>query len=129
MNQHMPSPAPDPAEESAPQAIARLRSVLALVEEMAGGAPRGRVVIDDSALDEISALTLSNAIASSVTRRRFDALARETAAFAAAGLAALMHHRERGGSDCAPAAARLAAEMRRSISAMAAMLRAAPRRY
>lgn len=100
--------------------IARLRGILALVERM--GAGDNDAAPSEQALDEAARLTMAYADAPAVSRRRFDALAEDTTAYAAAGIAALMRAR---GSDGARSAARLLAhEMRRSIAALAAILRA-----
>jgi hypothetical protein len=100
--------------------IASLRGILALVERM--GAGDTDPTPSDEALDEAARLSAAYADAPAVSRRRFDALAEDTTAYAAAGIAALMRAR---GSDGARSAARLlAGEMRRSIAALAAILRA-----
>jgi hypothetical protein len=116
-------------EAEAAHALVRLRGVLALVERMAGGfeaASHEAAWIDQQALDEGATLALHYANASSIARRRFDALAAEAAGFAAAGLAALIQHKQRSGRECVSAARKLADEMRRSINAMANILAASP---
>lgn len=108
-------------DDDAISALARLRGALALVERMGEGAaalPRGAMTFDQQALDDGAMLALAYANASSVARRRFDALASEAAAFAAAGIRALIQYKDRTGEDCAPAARQLADEMSRSIAAM-----------
>lgn len=120
-------PAGDEAE--AAHALVHLREVLALVDRMAGdrhGASARSASSDQ--LEEGAALALGYANAPSIARRRFDALASEAAGFAAAGLGALIQHKERTGTDCAPAAQQLADEMRRSIDAMTIMIAPSPRR-
>lgn len=99
---------PAPAEQ-----IAQLRAIHALVDELAGNAPErvGAVADIDRLYDR----------ASSIAQRRFDALAGETAAYAAAGLSALIAGRSAGGM-VAGAAAHLARAMARSIRRMEALL-------
>ena len=109
-------------DDEAGRALAHLRAVLALVEGMAGINRAPPPTMDESALEASAALALAYANAPSIARRRFDALTVEAASFAAAGLAALLRHRERTGRDCAPAAARLAQEMRNSIAAIEGLL-------
>jgi hypothetical protein len=118
-------------EAEAAHALVRLRGVLALVERMAGGtdaAAQEAAWIDQQALDDGAALALGYASAPSIARRRFDALAAEAAGFAAAGLSALIQHKQRTGGECATAARELADEMRRSIDAMERIIAATPRR-
>src|SRR5688572_28420487 len=107
-------------ETDAANALLRLRGVLTLVEEMANGSepvePATR--IDQRRLDEAASLALAYANASSVARRRFDALAGEAAGFTAAGLAALIQHKQRMGRDCPAGARQLATDMQQSIEAM-----------
>ena len=99
--------------------IAQLRHVLALVEELAGRGTSQRC--PDAALAEgadISGIYLN---ALPIVRRRFDALAAETAAWSAAGVEALL----RAGDLRAPAAARqLADELQRSLTDLLKLLRA-----
>jgi hypothetical protein len=118
-------------EADAAHALRRLRDVLTLVEHMTGEteAAIGRPAIDHQALDDGAAVALAYANAPSVARRRFDALAGEAAGFAAAGLDALIRHKQRTGSDSIAAARQLAEEMRNSIEAMASIIAApSPRR-
>lgn len=58
----------------------------------------------------------------SISRRRFDAIAAETAAFAAAGIEVLMRQRAARG-ECRVAASRLAGEMRAALGEMEALAR------
>ena len=100
--------------EPADTRLARLIEVLALVERLAG---------DGGALlatppDPVAAYAAAGPIA----RRRFDALAAETAAFAAAGIEILLRQPATGGNG-QPAAARcLAREMRAAIGELARLL-------
>jgi hypothetical protein len=117
-------------ETDAAHALLRLRSVLIMVEQMADETepletPAG---IDQQRLDEAAGLALAYANISSIARRRFDALAGEAAGFAAAGLDALIQHKQRVGRDCRAGARQLAADMRQSIAAMTQMLEAPSRR-
>ncbi|XHS02504.1 hypothetical protein ACFB49_41230 [Sphingomonas sp. DBB INV C78] len=57
-----------------------------------------------------------------ISRRRFDAIASETAAFAAAGIEVLMRQRAARG-ECRVAASRLAGEMRAALGEMEALAR------
>jgi len=128
-NQAPAHPAGDEAE--AANALIRLRGVLALVERMTA-APHhvstSTASIDQQALHDGATLALGYANAPSIARRRFDALAGEAVSFAAAGLGALLQHKQRTGDDCAPAAQQLADELRRSIDAMAIIITPASRR-
>jgi hypothetical protein len=101
--------APNPAHIDADDERHRLRAALALVEQMAGeqGAPPPGTVPGDGA---------GRTATPPIARRRFDALAGEAGAFAAAGIAALIRYRDQKGQDCAPAAAQLAREMRQALA-------------
>lgn len=120
---HSPAPSrPAGSDDGAARDMARLRSVLELIERMAGAPSDKPATIDEASLDHGARLAIAYSSAPTITRRRYDALAGETAACAAAGLAALIRHKERTGRDCAPAAAHLAEEMRRSIAMLTGML-------
>jgi hypothetical protein len=110
MTAHAPLP-PDAAVLADQRA--RLRSALTLVEQMAGESTAPSPIVEDE-----EAAAQAYAAATSVARRRFDALASEAGVFAAAGIAALLRHHEAKGKDCAPAAAQLAQDMRRALTAM-----------
>lgn len=100
---------PAPAEQ-----IAQLRAIRALVDELAGNMPDagGAAGNDiDRCYDR----------ASSIVQRRFDALAGETAAYAAIGLSALIASRG-AGHIVVGGAAHLAREMARSIRRMEMLL-------
>ena len=120
MSRHQSRTAEREQPVDAGERIARLRGILALVERM--GAGEAETAPSDQALDEAARLTLAYADAPAVARRRFDALAEDTTAYAAAGIAALM--RARGSEGARSAARLLAREMRRSIAALAAILHA-----
>ena len=125
MSRYEPFPCVDPDEAEAAHALVRLRGVLMLVEQIAGSTdPAARPSpIDQQLLNDGAAIALDYANASSIARRRFDALAGEAAAFGAAGLNALMRQKQRTGRDQA-AARQLAEEMRQSIDAMARIIAA-----
>lgn len=96
---------------------ARLHAALTLIECLAGEEP----LPGPSAEQERIAYARYCA-APSLVRRRYDALAGETASFAAAGLAALLRWKDAAGADPAPAAARLAAEMRLAIAGLGKLI-------
>ena len=92
--------------------IARLAEVLALVEEIAGRAPSSG---SELALDAAARVSAAYDCALPIVQRRFDTLASETGAWAAAGVEALVLLRERNRPSRA-AAARLADELRIALS-------------
>ena len=100
---------PAPSEQ-----VAQLRAIRSLVEELAGLAPRA---------DHPLAVDLDRRydVASPIAQRHFDALAGETAAYAEAGLSALIAGRGAGG-EISGGAAHLAREMARSIQRMETLL-------
>jgi hypothetical protein len=113
-HQAPPSPAcagPDPGRQ-----VAQLREALRLVERIAGeAAPH------DHGLDEAARISGAYDAALPVVRRRFEALAQETAIWAAAGVEALL---AAGEADPPRAAAcRLARRLDAALSEMAALLR------
>lgn len=91
-----------------------MRAIRALVDELAG-APAGGAFESDEDLDR------RYDAASPIAQRRFDALAGEVTAYAAAGLSALITGRSSGG-DVQGAAAHLAREMERSIRRMETLI-------
>jgi hypothetical protein len=97
---------------------ARLRRVLALVEEMAGSAPQP---VGDGALDEAARISAAYGCALPIVQRRFDRLAAETTASAAAGMRALLALQDRERPTRA-AAARLADELARALDRLGAIL-------
>jgi hypothetical protein len=105
--------APPPQTEPALRAEQRerLRVALMLVRQMAGMKP-------DIAPNGPEVAARAYAAATPIARRRFDALAGEAGAFAAAGIAALIRHRDARGRDCAPAAAQLADDISRALTAL-----------
>lgn len=111
-------PLPQPIE--AGRQVARLRSVLLLVEELAGGAGGDD---SDAALDESARFSSAYAHAQPIAQRRFDALADETACWAAAAVEALIAHQEAPEPPRA-AATRLAAELDQALADLARIVRA-----
>ena len=99
--------------------VAQLRQVLMLVGGIAGRRPSPSA--DDAALDEAARVSSAYGDALPVVQRRFDALAAEAAAWAAAGVEALVAASERGPAQ--HAARRLAEELERTLSDLTAMLR------
>lgn len=84
MTRHVPPPPPgDPAQ--AAQQLAQLGEILTLVETIAGRAGQ-----KGDALDRAARVAAAYDAARPVTRRRFDALAAETAGWAASGVEALL---------------------------------------
>jgi hypothetical protein len=98
--------------------IARLRHVLALVEEMAG---RSSLSPKDEVLDEAARVSAAYARALPIDQKRFDTLAAETARWAAAGVGALLKLDE-GGLPVRAAAERLAEELEKGLAALAQRL-------
>ncbi|HEY9553699.1 hypothetical protein [Allosphingosinicella sp.] len=98
--------------------IAQLRQVRHLVGQIAGRS----AVAGDSALDENARVAVAYDDAMPIVRRRFDALAAETAAWAAAGVAALIAA-GRDGEPPKAAAAMLADELDRALARLAVLLR------
>ncbi|HEY0413535.1 MAG TPA: hypothetical protein VGD66_10365 [Allosphingosinicella sp.] len=90
--------------------VAQLRQVLSLVEEIAG---RG-AVRSDADLDEAARISAAYEGAPPVGQRRFDLIAGETERWAATGVETLLELRDRD-RPYAPAAARLAEELRRAL--------------
>ncbi len=82
-----PAGAADPG-----RAVAELRHVLGLVEELAGRSPAGTA----AALDEAARIETAYANAWPIAQRRFDRLAADTAAQAAAGVEVLLALEDRG---------------------------------
>lgn len=97
--------------------LAQLRHVLELVEQIAGRARSPR----DAALDEAAWLSAAYDDAMPVVQRRFDILAAETAAWAAAGVEALLLMGEQGASSQAAAGA-LADELHCALAELARIL-------
>ncbi|WP_114954732.1 hypothetical protein [Sphingosinicella terrae] len=98
--------------------IAQLREALRLVERIAGRPPAPP---EDSLLDEAARIGDAYDRALPIVQRRFDALAGETAAWAAAGVEALLAAAET--AEPRAAAARLAAQLERALSELMSLLR------
>jgi hypothetical protein len=112
---HQPSRS-DIAEASAPvEHVARLRHVLALIEEISGCIP----ATSETALGEDARISCAYERAPPILRRRYDALAGETAAWAAAGVKALL----RDAVNPPRGAARLLAhDLRKALKRLATLL-------
>ena len=113
-HQAPPTPAtagPDPGRQ-----IAQLREALRLVERIAG-----ETRTHEGALDEAARLSAAYAAALPVVQRRFEALASESALWAAAGVEALLA----AGSEppSRTAAVRLARRLEIALGELAALLR------
>ena len=115
-HQAPPSPASSGADPG--RQVAQLREALRLVETIAG---RANPTMHDAALDEAARLSDAYERALPVVQRRFDALASETAIWAAAGVEALLA----AGEEARPraAAACLADGLDRALQEMTALLR------
>jgi hypothetical protein len=98
--------------------MAELRHVLGLVAEIAGLPGSAS---DDTHLDEAARIEAAYETAWPLNRKRFDDLAAETAAWAAAGVEALLALEERGWPTKA-AAARLAVELERALKRLGGIL-------
>jgi len=117
MSRHEPTAA-GPGFADAGERIARLHGTLAMVERI--GDPAAQAQAPEHALEQAARLSTAYGDAPAIARRRFDALADDAAAYATAGVSALMRVRASPGT---PAAARLLArELRRSIRALVAIL-------
>lgn len=115
-HQSRPSPAAPGADPG--RQVAQLREVLRLVERIAGREEAGYA---DARLDEAARVSAAYERALPVVQRRFDALAGETAAWAAAGVEALL-----AAAVAAPpraAAERLAERIERALSDLAELIR------
>ncbi len=115
MTHQAPPAAPPPGADPGRQ-LAQLREALRLVERIAG---RPDSASNEIRLDEAARVSEAYERALPVAQRRFDALAAETAIWAAAGVEALLG----GGAPSRAAAERLAASLERALSDLAAMLR------
>ena len=115
---HQPSPYALPVSAEAGQQVAQLRQVLELVERVAG---RGSPPPADAAIDEDARISSGYADALPIVRRRFDALAAEAAAWAAAGVQAIVAARDEA-EPPRDAAARLAEEIAATLRRLARTL-------
>lgn len=101
------------APPSPTQAVEELRAIHALVSDLAGAAPLAGSAPPD--------LAQRYARAAPIQRQRFDAIASETAAFAATGLSAIIAARATSDRPSG-AAAYLAKEMARAIRSLETLL-------
>lgn len=115
---HHSAPSPARAPDDPGRAAAQLRDVLGLVEEIAG---RAAPAADDGALDRAARIGAAYAAAPPIAQRRFDALAGETAAWAAAGVEALLVLQDRQ-RPARAAAERLAEELARALARLGAIV-------
>ena len=118
MTHQTPHPVAQPGADPGRQ-VAQLREAQRLVERIAG---RGGEARTDALLDEAARVSGAYDRALPIVQRRFDALAGETAGWAAAGVEALL---AAAGAGMPPraAATRLAARLDDSLNQMAALLR------
>jgi hypothetical protein len=100
--------------------VAQLRQVLALVDEIAG---RQHAPARDEGLDEAARISAAYAHAWPIVQRRFDHLAAETAAWAAAGVETLLRLSD-GARPAGAAAAVLGESLRRALRSLAGIVRA-----
>lgn len=103
----------DPDAGSRLAQLAELEALVARIADVAPPAAHGA-----AALDRDARLSTAYDDASPIVRKRFDALAQETALWAAAGVEALLH----GSGAPAAAAVQLRAELAMARSRLAAML-------
>ena len=115
-HQSPPTPAASGADPG--RQIAQLREALRLVEEIAGRAGRHD---RDAILDEAAQVSGAYDRALPVVQRRFDALAAETAGWAAAGVEALLAAAQAGSARAA--ADRLAVRLERALAEVVGLLR------
>jgi hypothetical protein len=113
---HQAPPSPAPAGPDPGRQIAQLREALRLVERIAGEESR-----HDAPLDEAAYISSAYDVALPVVQRRFEALASETALWAAAGVEALLATGP--GTPPRAAAARLARQLDTALGELAALLR------
>jgi hypothetical protein len=104
--------APDPfsGRNEAGRQVAQLRHLLGLVEQVAG---RGAGAGQEAALDEAARVSAAYEAALPLARRRFDAVAAETAAWSAAGVEAIA---AAGAAAPQAAAGRLADELSTALA-------------
>lgn len=114
---HQAPAAPAPSGADPARTVAQLREALKLVERIAG---RPDSASREGRLDEAARISDAYDRALPIARRRFEALADESAIWAAAGVEALLVAGERAPRG---AAARLAAAIERALSELAGLLR------
>jgi hypothetical protein len=115
---HQAPPLPPVAGPDPGRQLAQLREALRLIERIAG---RPAAPGHDRALDEAARISAAYDAALPVVQRRFEALAAETAVWAAAGVEALLA----AGADTPPrdAAERLAGQLDAALNDLAGLLR------
>ena len=113
---HQAPPVPASAGPDPGRQVAQLREALRLVERIAGEARP-----HDRALDEAARISSAYDLALPVVQRRFEALASETALWAAAGVEALLA--SGAGAPSRAAAARLARQLDTALADLGALLR------
>ncbi|WP_129791568.1 hypothetical protein [Sphingosinicella sp. CPCC 101087] len=116
MTHQAPFPSAAPGADPGRQ-VAQLREALRLVERIAG---RSDAAAGDARLDEAARVSAAYDRALPIVQRRFDALAGEATAWAAAGVEALLA--AAGTSAPRAAAARLAARIDGALVEMAGLL-------
>jgi subtilisin family serine protease len=107
---HQAPPLPASSGGDAGQQVASLRAVLILVQSIAGDTDAAPA--EEMLLEEAAQFSAAYEAAAPIAQRRFDAQAGEIAAWAAAGVEALL---KAGDPPLAPAA-RLAAEMEHGLA-------------
>jgi hypothetical protein len=115
---HQAPPPPQPSAADPGRQIAQLREALRLVERIAG---RPALAADESRLEAAATVSAAYVRALPVAQRRFDALAAETAIWAAAGVEALLLSGD--GPPPRAAASRLADRLTGALNALEASLR------
>ncbi len=118
---HQAPPSPASSGSDPGRQIAQLREALRLVERIAGEESR-----NEAALDEAARISSAYDIALPVVQRRFEALASETAIWAAAGVEALLAAgalEDRGNPPPRAAASRLARQLDSALGDLANLLR------
>lgn len=116
---HQAPPSAAPAGSDPGRQVAQLREALRLVERIAGRPATAGA--DEMHLDEAAQISSFYDHALPVAQRRFDALANETAGWAAAGVEALLA--SGAGGPPKAAAARLADSLDRALREMTALIR------
>jgi hypothetical protein len=114
---HQAPPSPVPAGADPGRQVAQLREVLRLVGTLSGETGGGPA---DSTLDAAARVSAAYDRAPPIVQRRFDALAAEAAAWAAAGVEALVAPGDRPVARAA--AARLARRIERALDELAGLL-------
>ena len=117
---HQAPPSSAPAGPDPGHRIAQLREALRLVERIAG-----EERAHDHGLDEAATISRAYDVALPVVQRRFEALARETSVWAAAGVEALLAAGALDEERAPPraAAARLARQLDNALDDLAGLLR------